>query len=98
MKNTSGKTRPPQISLVLRVCCGGYLLYLAWSLRGAALAGERQLFFGGAAILFVLAGAALCFYSIRALARGEFRRPYETDEGENEDAFSEKGDGKNGHN
>lgn len=70
--------RPPQISLILRIGCGAYLLYLAWGLIGSALAGE-QLLFGIVGAVFALAGLPLCVLSLRALVRGEFRLPYEQD-------------------
>lgn len=94
MEETRRKKRQPQLSLILRVGCGAYLLYLAWGLGGAALAGERRLLFASAALLFTLAGAALCAFSARALARGEFLRPGECDG----DDGAEKEDTQHGQN
>lgn len=92
MKKTAGKNRLPQMSLILRVCCGVYLLYQGWSLRGEAFTGDRGLFFGGAVIVFALCGTALSVLSVRSLARGEFRRPYESDQGDNQNTASEEGE------
>lgn len=83
MERTPTKHRPPQISLILRALCGAYLIYLAWDLRGAAagaLRGEENLLFLPAAVVFLVVGALLCFFSIRALIRGEYRLPYESDD------------------
>ena len=74
------KQHPLQFSLILRIGCGGYLLYLAWGLREGAFSGPQGLLFGIAMVVFALVGSILCFFSIRALARGEFRLPYETDD------------------
>lgn len=68
--------RPPQASLLLRVLGGGYLIYLAWELRGTT--GESKLFLA-AVIAFGLAGALLVFFSIRELViSGYFRNDPET--------------------
>lgn len=88
MERTPTKHRPPQISLILRACCGAYLLYLAWDLRGAAagaLRGEENFLFLPATVVFAVVGALLCFFSIRALIRGEYRLPYESDDDEGGD-------------
>lgn len=89
MKRTPTKHRPPQISLILRICCGAYLIYLAWDLRGAvtgALRGEENLLFALAAAVFAVVGAFLLFFSIRALIRGEYRLPYESDDDGEDDS------------
>ena len=88
MERTPTKHRPPQISLILRTLCGAYLLYLAWDLRRAAvqaLRGEENLLFFPAAVVFLVVGALLCFFSIRALIRGEYRLPYESEDDEGEE-------------
>ena len=88
MERTPTKQRPPQISLILRICCGAYLVYLAWALRSAvtaALQGQGNVLFALAAGVFAVVGALLCFFSIRALIRGEYRLPYESDDDEEEE-------------
>ena len=83
MERTTGKKyQQSQISLILRAGCGAYLLYLAWELRGALSQGVQ---FVLAAVLFLVVGAVLCFFSVRALVRGEYALPYETED-ETEDA------------
>ena len=75
-RTTEKKQRPAQISLILRAGCGAYLLYLAWELRGAL---SQSVLFVLAALLFLVVGAVLCFFSVRALVRGEYALPYETE-------------------
>lgn len=94
MEEKRRKKRQPQLSLILRVGCGVYLLYLSGDLGGAALAEERRLLFASAAIFFALIGASLCTFSVRALVRGEFLRPGENDE--SEAGSPEKGDTEHG--
>lgn len=57
-----------QISLILRVAGGAYLMYLAWSLRGT-LMGEHAVVYGTFIAVFVLVGAALCATSVVSLVR-----------------------------
>ena len=75
---TPKKQRPAQISLILRAGCGAYLIYLAWELRGAL---SQNPLFVLAVVLFLAVGAVLCFFSVRALVRGEYSLPYETEDG-----------------
>ena len=84
-RTPTNKHYPPQFSLILRILCGGYLLYLAWGLRGSFFQGDNGTLFGLAVILFVVVGALLCFFSIRALIRGEYRLPYESDDDDKDD-------------
>ncbi len=64
--------RPPQISLLLRLLGGGYLVYLAWDLMPSA--GDSLLFLT-AAVVFGLAGAVLFGHSLLTLLRhGYFRK------------------------
>lgn len=79
------KKRPadPQIIVVLRAFAGAYLLYLAWSLRGAAF--SDGIGFLLAMILFALAGAALLFFSVRQLLRGNFLYSWQSPEDLNEE-------------
>ena len=69
------KKRPtdPQLIVVLRAVGGAYLLYLAWGLREAAF--SEGIWFLLAMVLFALAGAALLFFSVRQLYRGDFLYP-----------------------
>ncbi len=70
-----------QVTLLLRLVCGGYLLYLAWELRGAVFGPERQLGIVLAAAVFAVAGLLLCVFSLRGL----IRREYETSDPEGEE-------------
>lgn len=86
MERNTKDNRPTQISLILRVCCGGYLLYLAWELRNVAFQGENGIWFGLAAVVFALIGAVLCFFSARSFLRGEYAgAPVDAPEEESED-------------
>ena len=63
MERNTRDRRPTQISLILRICCGGYLLYLAWELRNAAFRGENGIWYGLAAVVFALA----VYYTVKQL-------------------------------
>ena len=68
-KNASN---PPQSSLILRVLGGGYLVYLAWDLRGSI---QDSPLFLIAVIVFALIGLILLVHSVMALIRnGSFRK------------------------
>lgn len=95
MASKGKKQYPAQLSLILRVGCGAYLIYLAWGLRDGAFSGPKGILYGIALVLFALAGAALLFFSVRALARGEYRLPYETDD-EPEDTLDSASDHSSG--
>lgn len=59
------------VNHLLRICAGGYLLYLAWSLIGEVFAGTAtSLWVGvGASTLFAVVGGALLVTSGRAMYR-----------------------------
>ena len=69
-----------QVTLLLRLVCGGYLLYLAWELREAVFGPERQLAFILAAALFSVIGLLLCVFSLRGLIRKEYVMPSDEEE------------------
>ena len=69
-----------QVTLLLRLVCGGYLLYLAWELREAVFGPERQLAFILAAALFAVVGLLLCIFSLRGLIRKEYVMPSDEEE------------------
>ncbi len=69
-----------QVTLLLRLVCGGYLLYLAWELREAVFGPERQLAFILAAALFAVVGLLLCVFSLRGLIRKEYVMPSDEEE------------------
>ena len=69
-----------QVTLLLRLVCGGYLLYLAWVLREAVFGPERQLAFILAAALFAVVGLLLCVFSLRGLIRKEYVMPSDEEE------------------
>ena len=69
-----------QVTLLLRLVCGGYLLYLAWELREAVFGPERQLAFILAAALFAVVGLLLCVFSLRGLIRKEYVIPSDEEE------------------
>ena len=70
MNNEANK--PPQLTLLLRLLGGGYLVYLAWDLRSSIPDG---LLFLIAVLVFGLVGAALFVHSLVTLLRhGYFRK------------------------
>ena len=69
-----------QVTLLLRLVCGGYMLYLAWELREAVFGPERQLAFILAAALFAVVGLLLCVFSLRGLIRKEYVMPSDEEE------------------
>ena len=59
-------TNSNQVSLILRLLGGGYLLYTAWDLRGAFQEGPLYIIF---AALFALVGAVLLGGSVYQLVK-----------------------------
>ena len=68
MKNRD-VSRPPQISLILRLLCGGYLLYLAYDLLEAI---QDSPLYIAAAVVFALVSIVLLVHSVGKLWRGEY--------------------------
>lgn len=62
-------SRPPQSSLYLRLLGGGYLVYIAWDLRGAVV--ENPLFWI-AILVFGGVGLYLAVQSLFKLIRKEY--------------------------
>ena len=62
-------SRPPQSSLYLRLLGGGYLVYIAWDLRGAL---EENPLFWIAILVFGIVGLYLAGQSLRKLIRREY--------------------------
>ena len=62
-------TKPAQISLLLRMVGGGYLLYLAWDLREAFRDGPHFII---CAVIFALAGAVLLGHCIYKFVKKEY--------------------------
>lgn len=84
--NGNGKT--PQISLILRLFGGGYLLYLAWGLFRS----ESTLYMLIAAF-FALVGASLLLYTLREISNSGPAVPPPSEDGEseiNEENFHEE--------
>lgn len=87
----NGTSKPPQISLILRLLGGGYLLYLAWSLLGTANGNALYIL---VAIFFALVGAVLLLHTLLKISRGEYTTaPPPSGDGEsekNEEDFHEE--------
>ena len=64
-----GTGNPSQISLILRLLGGGYLLYLAWSLLGTADGNTVYILM---AVFFGLVGAVLLLHTLLKISRGEY--------------------------
>ena len=77
----NGTSKPPQISLILRLLGGGYLLYLAWSLLGTANGNTVYILM---AAFFALVGAVLVLHTLLKISRGEYTGPTPPVDGESE--------------
>ena len=66
-KNESGG--PSQITLILRLFCGGYLCYLAFGLRHVIFS---SLLYLAGAVLFAAVGVWLLWSSLKKLVNGEY--------------------------
>lgn len=86
-KNEKKTSKPAQITVILRMVAGAYLIYLAVGLLGEAMkaTGGRQLLQIGSMLLFMAVGAVLCVWSLRKLIKGEYLHP-----GEGEDESGEE--------
>ena len=76
-----GTGNPSQISLILRLLGGGYLLYLAWSLLGTANGNTVYILM---AVFFALVGAVLVLHTLLKISRGEYTGPTPPADGESE--------------
>ena len=76
-----GTGNPSQISLILRLLGGGYLLYLAWSLLGTA---DGNTVYVLMAVFFGLVGAVLLLHTLLKISRGEYTGPTPPADGESE--------------
>ena len=77
----NGTGKPSQISLILRLLGGGYLLYLAWSLLSTAGGNTVYILM---AVFFALVGAVLVLHTLLKISRGEYTGPTPPDDGESE--------------
>ena len=77
----NGTGNPSQISLILRLLGGGYLLYLAWSLLGTANGNTVYILM---AVFFALVGAVLVLHTLLKISRGEYTGPMLPDNGESD--------------
>ena len=77
----NGTGKPSQISLILRLLGGGYLLYLAWSLLSTAGGNTVYILM---AVFFALVGAVLLLHTLLKISRGEYTRPTPPNSGESE--------------
>lgn len=76
-KNENKKRKrglPTQMNLVIRVVAGVYLLYLAYSIYNSLqeIQGTEKFIFLAAIVLFGAIGAAVAFFSLRSMTRGEY--------------------------
>lgn len=65
---------PTQMNLVIRIVAGVYLLYLAYSIYGSLqeIQGMEKFIFLTAIVLFGAIGAAVVFFSLRSMTKGEY--------------------------
>ena len=74
----NGTGNPSQISLILRLLGGGYLLYLAWSLLSTA---DGNIVYILMAVFFALVGVV---HTLLKISRGEYTGPTPPANGESE--------------
>ena len=77
----NGTGKPSQISLILRLLGGGYLLYLAWSLLSTAGGNTVYILM---AVFFALVGTVLVLHTLLKISRGEYIGPTPPADGESE--------------
>lgn len=82
-------SRPPQSSLYLRLLGGGYLVYIAWDLRGAVA--EKPLFWIPI-LVFGAVGLFLLAESLKKLIRKEYAGAENTAESEITEDCEERSD------
>ena len=82
-------SRPPQSSLYLRLLGGGYLVYLAWDLRGAV---EENPLFWIAILVFGGIGLVLAVSSLRKLINREYAGAEDSSEPEITEDCEERSD------
>lgn len=82
-------SRPPQSSLYLRLLGGGYLVYIAWDLRGAV---EENPLFWIAILVFGGVGLLLTGQSLLKLIRREYAGAEDPSEPENTEDCEERSD------
>lgn len=63
--------KPPQVSLLLRLLGGGYLVYLAYDLIKTS---QEKALYIAAAVLFGLVGGALFIHSLLTLVKSDYFR------------------------
>ena len=85
----NGTGNPSQISLILRLLGGGYLLYLAWSLLSTAGGNTVYILM---AVFFGLVGAVLLLHTLLKISRGEYTGPTPPADGESEKIKEESHD------
>ncbi len=76
MSKNQSNDKPAQLSLLLRVGAGGYLIYLGWGLAEVALTGGELLYFVGM-VAFGLVGIALVVFSLPPLIKGDYLAPWQ---------------------
>lgn len=80
-------SRPAQVTVILRLVAGAYLIYLALGLGKEAMAadGGRQMLQLGCMALFFAVGALLGGWSLRKLIKGEYIHPGEEEDDTEDD-------------
>lgn len=65
---------PTQMNLVIRTVAGVYLIYLAYSIFNSLseAQGMEKALFAAIVVLFAVIGAAVAFFSLRSISRGEY--------------------------
>ena len=88
MEHSENKiSQPAQITLILRLVAGAYLVYLAFGLMKDAVSysGQRQILLIICIGVFMIVGVILGGWTIKKLIKGEFLRAGETEDPDDED-------------
>lgn len=84
---------PAQVTVLLRLAAGGYLLYLSYGLIPDILAspGKRRIIQAAFVLIFAVVGTLLIGWSAKKLIKGEFIRPGQLpDEAERDDLVEQE--------
>lgn len=90
-------SRPAQITVILRLVAGGYLIYLAFGLGKEVLSAEggRLMLQLSCMVLFLAVGAVLGGWSLKKLIKGEYIHPGEDEETDGEEEADDSGETDN---
>ena len=92
-KKKNSAVKPTQITVILRLMAGGYLVYLAFGLLKEYLkpAGGGQIIQIGCAVFFGIAGAIIAGWSLKKFIKGEYIKYGELPDDDEEEESADSG-------